>query len=124
MTSRLLFLSSLVALVAWPARAQTGTCPVVSSISVQPGFDYESFANESRWNVVLYSKIIPIEGLDMQVVKSDVSLMFSRDADNNKTVTLGKFLGRGRESFASSFKGSFSLSVCNIGIVNCSAIRA
>lgn len=107
MTSRLLFLSSLVALVAWPARAQTGTCPVVSSISVQPGFDYESFANESRWNVVLYNKIIPIEGLDMQVVKSDVSLMFSRDADNNKTVTLGKFLGRGRESFASSFKGSF-----------------
>lgn len=71
---------------------------------------------------MLYSKIIPIEGLDMQVVKSDVSLMFSRDADNNKTVTLGKFLGR--ESFASSFKGSFSLSVCNKGIVNCSAIRA
>lgn len=42
---------------------------------------------------MLYNKIIPIEGLDMQVVKSDVSLMFSRDADNNKTVTLGRFLG-------------------------------
>ncbi|XP_052716842.1 retinol-binding protein 4-B-like [Crassostrea angulata] len=98
MTNRLLFLSSLVVLVAWPARAQTGTCPVVSSISVQPGFDYDSFANESRWNVVLYNKIIPIEGLDMQVVKSDVSLMFSRDADNNKTVTLA-----GRVRLASSF---------------------
>lgn len=98
MTGRLLFLSSLVALLAQSIRALTGTCPAVSSIAVPPDFDYDRFANESRWNIVMYNKIIPIEGLDMQVVKSDVSLLFSRDADNNQTVTLA-----GRVRLASSF---------------------
>ena len=85
-------LASLLALflAGSPARAQTGTCPPVSNISVHAGFDFERFANGTRWNVIQYNKIIPIEGLDMEVVKSDVSLLFSRDPNNTMTVNLGE----------------------------------
>ena len=84
-------LASLLALLAGSlARAQTGTCPPVSNISVHAGFDFERFANGTRWNVIQYNKIIPIEGLDMEVVKSDVSLLFSRDPNNTMTVNLGE----------------------------------
>ena len=72
------------------ARAQSSTCPPVSTIPVHAGFDFERFANGTRWNVIQYNKIIPIEGLDMEVVKSDVSLLFSRDPNNTMTVNLGE----------------------------------
>nr|XP_022286283.1 retinol-binding protein 4-A-like [Crassostrea virginica] len=92
-------LASLLALflAGSPARAQTGTCPPVSNIPVQTGFDFDRFANGTRWNVIQYNKIIPIEGLDMEVVKSDVSLMFSRDPNDTMTVNLA-----GRVRLASS----------------------
>ena len=85
-------LASLLALLlaGSPTRAQTGTCPPVSNIPVQTGFDFDRFANGTRWNVIQYNKIIPIEGLDMEVVKSDVSLLFSRDLNNTMTVNLGE----------------------------------
>lgn len=85
-------LASLLALLLAGslARAQTGTCPPVSNIPVQTGFDFDRFANGTRWNVIQYNKIIPIEGLDMEGVKSDVSLLFSRDPNNTMTVNLGE----------------------------------
>lgn len=70
--------------------SQSSTCPQISSIPFQSSFDFDRFAGELKWNVLLYNKIVPIEGLDMPVNKSDLSFLFSRNSNNTQTVTIGK----------------------------------
>jgi hypothetical protein len=69
-----------------------GTCPQVSSIPVQPNFDFDKFADGGvKWNMVLYNQMVPIEGVNASLQESNVFFRFSR---NRQTGTPGGRTGK------------------------------
>ncbi|XP_062566877.1 retinol-binding protein 4-B-like [Saccostrea cucullata] len=78
-------------------RSHTHSCPQVSNIPVQSEFDFNRFSGGQKWNLVLYNKIMPIEGLEMPVDKSDIAFLFTRNASDAQVVSI-----EGRVSLAPS----------------------